>query len=275
MLIDQRLLRHFDWLSLILTVVLSVIGLLCVFSATYRPEVPYSLFFKKQLFGIISGFILYAICCYIDYRNLQQWGYLLFFATIGLLIFAHLKGSIGMGAQRWINLGLFKLQPSELTKLFFPPFFSFYLAHERNPQPTWLSLSCLFSIFSVSILLILKQPDLGTALIILFSALILLWLTGIKHTFFLSFFSLCILCAPISWKFLKPYQKQRIAVFLGQGDSKKERYQLEQSKIAIGSGGLLGKGFLQGTQNTLKFLPESRTDCIFSVLAEEWGLLGC
>ncbi|MDR3549971.1 MAG: FtsW/RodA/SpoVE family cell cycle protein, partial [Candidatus Babeliales bacterium] len=129
-------------------------------------------------------------------------------------------------------------------------------------------------ILAISFVLILKQPDLGTALILAFSAAALLWLTGITRKFFVIGFLAVVLSAPVLWHVLKPYQKQRIAVFLGEGDVKKERYQLEQAKIAIGSGGLTGKGFLQGTQNKYLFLPESRTDFIFAVLCEETGFVG-
>ena len=123
-------------------------------------------------------------------------------------------------------------------------------------------------------MLIIKQPDLGTGLIILFSSAIMIWLAGINKKFFIWSLIIFSFTAPILWKCLKPYQRKRIEVFLGAGDRKKERYQIEQSRIAIGSGGLTGKGFLNGTQNKFMFLPEGRTDFIFSVLCEEWGFIG-
>ena len=132
----------------------------------------------------------------------------------------------------------------------------------------------IIAILGISFLLIMKQPDLGTALIILFSGAIMLWMAGINKKIFMYCLLASALCAPVLWRILKPYQKKRILVFLGQGEKNKERYQIEQSKLAIGSGRVFGKGLLQGTQNTLMFLPESRTDFIFSVLCEEWGFLG-
>lgn len=273
--LDQRYLRYFDWVSFSIMLILSIISLLFVFSSTYRVPEPYSIFFKKQLFGVISGIIIYFCCCFIDYRTLERWGYFAFFATIALLIFTIVKGSIGMGAQRWINLGLIKFQPSELAKLFFPPFFSFYLYTEKDNLT--FSLEEFFPIIGIlgfAFLLIRKQPDLGTALIVLFSGLIMLWLAGISRKFFLYSILICALGAPIVWKCLRPYQQKRLLVYFGSGEARKERYQIEQSKIAIGSGGWVGKGFLNGTQNKLLFLPESRTDFIFSVLCEEWGFLG-
>ena len=180
-----------------------------------------------------------------------------------------------MGAQRWINLFFFKFQPSELTKPLFPAFFAYYLfTHKETHYSPLRDMAPIIGILFLSFVLIMKQPDLGTALLILFSGLILLWLAGLPKKFFLYGFILFTLTAPLSWYMLKPYQRSRIAVFLGYGTTQRERYQLEQAAIAIGSGGLRGKGFLKGTQNTLQFLPAGRTDFIFAVIAEEWGFLG-
>lgn len=255
---------------------LAGLGLVFVFSATYKPDLHYSLYFKKQLFGVLTGLIIYFMCCSIDYRTLERAGYFLYFATIGLLILTILKGSIGMGAQRWINLGFIKFQPSELAKLFFPAFFSYYLFTEEKgmSRPTLKTFLPIIGILIISFFLIRKQPDLGTALIILFSGIILLWLAGLKRKYFFLALISCTIAAPLLWKAMKPYQQQRVLVFLGSGDSRKERYQIEQSRIAIGSGGLAGKGFLGGTQNQLNFLPEKRNDFIFAVICEEWGFLG-
>jgi rod shape determining protein RodA len=274
-LIDRRYLRSFDWISFILILILSSIGLLFVFSATYKPDQPFSLYFKKQLFGVISGLFIYFVCCFFDYRTLERYGYFSYFATIALLILTIIKGSIGFGAQRWITLGFIKFQPSELVKLFLPSFISYYLSTEKEVlSPSIATFFPIMTILSISFLLIRKQPDLGTALIVLFSGMIMIWLAGMNKKFFIWMFTIFALTAPLLWSCLKPFQRKRIEVFLGAGDSKKERYQIEQSLIAIGSGGTLGKGFLKGTQNKLMFLPASRTDFIFSVLCEEWGFLG-
>ncbi len=275
LLIDRRYFRYFDWISFFLIIILTSIGLFFVFSATYRPDQPFSIFFKKQAFGILSGFGIYFLCSATDFRALMRWGYFAYFGIIILLIFTILKGSIGMGAQRWVSLGFFKIQPSELAKLLFPAYATYYFYTEKDT----LSLSFkqflpVLGMLGISFILILKQPDLGTALVLLFSGLIMVWFAGINKLFFV-YASLFVLCtAPLSWHMLKEFQKQRVLVFLGQGNSKKERYQIEQSQIAIGSGGLLGKGLLQGTQNKLQFLPASRTDFIFSVIAEETGFAG-
>ncbi len=273
--IDQRYFRYFDTLSFCLIIILASIGLLFVFSATYRQECPYSLFFKKQLFGVCSGVVLYTIFCIADYRILLRWGYFLYLSVIGFLIFTLLKGHIGMGGQRWIDVLLFKFQPSEVAKLFFPAFITYHL-YTENDTPIYMfkDFVPIIAILLFSGFLIVKQPDLGTGLLLIISGAILLWITGLTTKFFILTILMVSISAPFTQHLLKPYQKQRISVFFGGGNVKKERYQLEQSKIAIGSGGLFGKGFLQGTQNKLMFLPESRTDSIFAVIGEEWGFFG-
>ncbi len=274
-LIDRRSIRYFDWLSFFLIIILSGIGLLFIFSATYKEEQPCSIFFKKQLLGVVIGIFIYIASSIADYRTVMRWGYFAYFVVIGLLIFTLIQGSIGMGAQRWINLIFFKLQPSELAKLFFAPFAAYYFYTQKNTfNYSFNDFIPILGILGFSFFLILKQPDLGTALILLCTGLIIIWLAGIPKKFFIYGAIALLITAPLSWHYLKPYQKKRILVFIGYGDTKKERYQIEQSKIAIGSGGLFGKGFLHGTQNKLHFLPESRTDFIFSVIGEEWGFVG-
>jgi rod shape determining protein RodA len=274
--IDHRISKYFDWISSCIIILLSVIGLFFVFSATCSPTKPFSIFFIKQAIGLIGGFVIYLGCCVTDYRTLLRWGYFAYIGVIGLLIFTLVKGSMGLGAQRWLDLGFMKLQPSELAKLLFPTFAAYHLDIEKDAKQTFIrTFLPMLCILGVSFILILKQPDLGTALIIAYTGFILLWLAGLPKKFFL--WSAVILCIfmPLIWHYvLKPYQKNRIVVFLGYGDNHKERYQIEQATIAIGSGGMWGKGSLQGTQNKLRFLPESRTDFIFAVLCEEWGLAG-
>lgn len=266
--------RPFDYISLMIMALLSSLSLLFVLSTTYQIEVPYSLFFKKQLIGMLTGYALFFITATTDYRRLQHWGYFLYFFTMLLLMYTLVKGSIGLGAQRWVNLIFFKFQPSELLKLLFPPFFTYYLLGE-SPQRSLLSSAApAIILLLISLLLVIKQPDLGTALMIASSAVVMISQFPSGKYIILTLGTALAITLPITWHFLKPYQKQRVLVFLGQGDARKERYQIEQSFIAIGSGGLFGKGFLQGTQNILQFLPESRTDFIFSIIGEELGFVG-
>ncbi|MGB8367531.1 MAG: FtsW/RodA/SpoVE family cell cycle protein [Candidatus Babeliales bacterium] len=272
---NWRTFRYFDLTNFLIMGILASIGLIFVFSATYTSEQPFSSFFIKQLSGIITGFFIYFLCLILDHRSCIRWGFIGYFITISLLIFTLMKGSVGMGAQRWISLIFFKLQPSELAKLFLPSFIVYYLyTHKNAPLFNFFNFIPIIGIALLSFILILKQPDLGTALIVLFSFLIMCWLAGITKKFFIYGFLILITTMPFSWRILKPYQKNRVTVFLGYGNTKKERYQIEQATIAIGSGGLTGKGLLHGTQNKLRFLPEGRTDFIFAVLSEELGLAG-
>jgi len=274
LLVNNRYLCYFDWISLLTVLLLSAMSLCFVFSTTCK-DGNISLFFKKQCFGIISGIGIYFLCSFIDYRTICRTGYWLYWCTIALLIFTLIKGSVGMGAQRWVNLGFIKFQSSDLAKLFFPMFISYYFLNDSDqtePKPITYGLPLIITL--ISFLLILKQPDLGTALILLGSGSVMLWFIGLPNKFFVYTGLFVLVTAPISWHILKPYQKKRILVFMGQGERNRERYQIEQSKIAVGSGGLWGKGIGQGTQNKLSFLPESRTDFIFSVICEETGFFG-
>src|SRR3990167_6122660 len=267
--INKRFIRYFDWISFFLVFAIATMGIIFVYSATYRHCADISIFFQKQFFGLFSGILIYFFCSLLDYRTVCRVGFFLYFISIGILILTMVKGSIGMGAQRWIDVGLFKFQPSELSKLFFPMFITYYFLHDDEiTLPPQHAFILPFFIMLISAILILKQPDLGTCLIILFSGLIMFWFIGLSHKFFITVGIIMLISTPILWECLKNYQKKRVLVFLGYGDNQKERYQIEQSKIAVGSGGFFGKGYLQGTQNKLSFLPESRTDFIFSVICE-------
>jgi len=268
--------RSFDFITFFLIIILAACGLLFVFSATHTIEKPFSHFFIKQFFGIITGILIYFLCLIPDYRNLIRWGYVVYFGVITLLIFTLIKGSIGMGGRRWINLIFFKFQPSELAKCILPAYMINCLYMQKKTIINSFGLFIpLLTMLTASFILILKQPDLGTALIVLFSGLILCWFAGLNKKFFLYAIIATVVMAPLIWSFvLRDYQKNRIIVFCGQGNHQKEGYQIEQAHIAIGSGGLWGKGLFNGTQNKLRFLPESRTDFIFAVLCEEWGLMG-
>lgn len=271
--INRKILYNFDWINFIITITLAIIGLFFIASATYMPEQPYSIFFKKQFIGLIIGIMIYITACSIDLRTIMKLGYFAYFATIILLCFTIIKGSIGMGAQRWINFGIIKLQPSELCKLFLPMFVCYYFYTQKESY-TYKNFIPIIITLLATCTLILKQPDLGTAIIILLAGLLLLIQAHLPIKWIMISILCAITCIPIAWHMLKPYQQQRILVFLGHGNAQKERYQIEQSKIAIGSGSLYGKGYKKGTQNIFQFLPESRTDFIFAIIAEEWGFVG-
>jgi len=193
-------------------------------------------------------------------------------------------GHTALGATRWFSMGPFSFQPSEFSKLAVILFLGRYLG-ERRPklsfnlsgslQGLWEDLIVPLGLIGLSVLLIFKQPDLGTAILIFGIFIVMLYVSGIGHKVFLIFISIMLGFMPLAWHFLKPYQRDRLTVFLNPNhDPTGAGYTITQSKIAVGSGQWLGKGWLAGTQNQLNFLPERHTDFIFSVIGEEWGLLG-
>jgi rod shape determining protein RodA len=263
-----------DSLITIILLLLFSIGLIILYSATSEIGEKSSNFFLKQSFGLITGMLIISFISILPYRTIIIWGAIAHYIILILLIFTLIKGSIAMGAKRWIDFGFVKFQPSELAKITLPlciiNYFLFYIINKTSLKD-WIKL--LFLVFITSILII-KQPDLGSGLIVGISAMALLYISGLPRKIIITLAIMFGLTTPIVWKFLHEYQKKRIIVFFGGGSAHKERYQLEQSKIAIGSGGLYGKGFLKGTQKNLQFLPENRTDFIFSVLSEEFGFIG-
>ena len=252
---------------------LFIIGLTVIFSVTESIN-DYSPFFIKQCIGFIAGIILIFFLSITSYKDIVIWGTLIHILTIILLILTLLIGHSVMGGQRWINLGIFKLQPAELSKITLPLFLVNYFYNNILKSHTHLDWIKLLIFIALTSLLIIKQPDLGSGLIVGISSFLLLYISGLPRKIIIYLCLMFIFSTPILWFKLHDYQKKRILVFLGEGDRNKERYQLEQSKIAIGSGGITGKGFLNGTQKNFKFLPENRTDFIFSILAEEFGFIG-
>lgn len=279
-MINKRYLRYFDWINFSITILMLFIGNLFVWSATYHPETPFSSFFISQCTGSLIGLGFYFFFSIKDLRTTVNKGYFLYGIVILLLIYTITCGATIMGARRWISVYFFRFQTAELAKLFLPVFIACYAQNRYEASLNTTSIFPLrtflipLGVIGASFMLVLKQPDLGTALIIMFSGISLLWFIGIPRKFLvICGIALC-LGAPFLWKCLKPYQQQRILVLMGYGEARNERYQIEQSKIAIGSGGLYGKGLLKGMQNKLEYLPEDHTDFIFSVICEEWGLMG-
>jgi rod shape determining protein RodA len=183
-------------------------------------------------------------------------------------------GHIGMGAQRWLDLGLFRFQPSELMKLAVPMMCAWYL-HERPLPPGWLSLAVLSVLIFVPVSLVVVQPDLGTAALIAIAGALVIVLAGLRLRVIAALFALGAVGAWFGWSFMHDYQRKRVLTFLNpQTDPLGAGYHIIQSQIAIGSGGVFGKGWMNGSQAQLEFLPERSTDFIFAVIGEEFGLLG-
>lgn len=247
-----------------------------IFSATCcnLPLKDFSPYFVKQVSGFLIGTIIIFLLTKISYKKMVVWGFIIHIAVILLLVFTLFKGHYAMGGTRWINLGLFKFQPAELAKISLPLsiiHYFFYYCHNHIVPKNWVMM--LLNLFCTAFLIV-KQPDLGTAILVFSNGLILLFVMGLPRKIIIGGVLVFILTCPFAWNRLHDYQKKRILVFLGHGSVHKERYQLEQSKIAVGSGGIWGKGFLKGTQKNFQFLPENRTDFIFAVVAEEFGLVG-
>jgi rod shape determining protein RodA len=190
------------------------------------------------------------------------------------LISVAIMGHVGKGAQRWLHIGFIHFEPSEMMKLALPMMLAQTL-HQQNLPPSKRTLSICLLITVLPVLLVAKQPDLGTAIMLMISSFLVLFLAGLPWGFIRTTIGIAMLSLPIQWKLLHTYQKQRVLTFLNpQRDPMGSGYHIIQSKIAIGSGGFWGKGWFDGTQSHLKFLPEHATDFIFSVCAEEFGFLG-
>ncbi|WP_303902152.1 rod shape-determining protein RodA [Thiohalomonas denitrificans] len=259
---------HLDLPLLIALLLLSGVSLAVLYSADSSRV-------DQQLLRLAVGFVVMLVLAQIPPDNYIRWTPWLYALAVGLLIAVLLAGIAGKGAQRWIGIGGFRFQPSELMKLAMPMMVAWYLREVSLP-PSLKKLFAAVLIVAIPTLLIAKQPDLGTAVLVAGAGIFVLLFSGIPFKV-LGFASL--LLAPLAgmlWKFgMHDYQRQRVLTFLTpESDPLGAGYHIIQSKIAIGSGGLYGKGWLNGTQSHLEFLPERHTDFIFAVFGEEFGLLG-
>lgn len=261
-------------LSIIFIIILVAgIGVVLLYSAAGGHFEPWAF---KQLFRFFMGFGIMIGIAHIPLRWWFQSAYLIYFIVLILLIGVEALGFIGMGAQRWIDLYLFQLQPSEIMKLALVLVFARYF-HGLNCEDRPRLYQLIIPGFAVIIpvLLVLRQPDLGTAMILLLMSIGILYISGVSIWFFVTGIGAIAASIPLLWALLHDYQKKRILIFLNpEEDALGAGYHIMQSKIALGSGGLTGKGFMRGTQSYLNFLPEKQTDFIFTMLCEEFGFLG-
>ncbi len=281
-MIDRRLVDNFDWGILLVAVALSLIGVLTIYSAT-RPvlDAVQKTFFMRQLYWIALSLIIFFIVVSIDYRWFMKFANVIFLLGIILLVIVLVIGRKGMGAQRWIPLGFLSFQPSEFFKIFFIIAISRYLSFIKPEEGLGFKdlVKIIVFFLAVPVMLILKQPDLGTALILFFIFIAMILAAGIRKKIILTVVIVALVALPfagkVMWDGLKDYQKMRIIAFIDpQADTQGVGYHINQSKITVGSGGFLGKGYMQGTQGPYRFLPENHTDFIFSIFAEEWGFAG-
>ena len=261
---------HIDVLLLLGLLILLSIGLIVLFSASGR-DIELLI---RQLVRASTAFIGLLFLAQIHPDRMRNLAYWVYGSGLILLVAVLVFGHEGKGAQRWLYLFFFQFQPSELMKLAVPLVMSAYLT-ERPLPPTVSQLVIGLLIIVIPSFLIAKQPDLGTSLLIASSGLIVLFLSGIRWKIILGLIMLCSLSLPILWYIMHSYQRQRVLTFLDPDiDPLGSSYHIIQSKIAIGSGGVFGRGWLEGTQSHLEFLPERSTDFIFAVIAEEFGLIG-
>jgi rod shape determining protein RodA len=274
---DRRLVKYFDWGLLGMTVLLGFLGLVTLYSAvTSASPMPQKIYYFKQLVWYCAGLIVMVISFLINYKLLDRWANAIYVICILLLIFVLLFGKYVGGARRWLILGPLSIQPSEFVKIAVIICLARYyskIANIRGLNLRELLTPLIFA--AIPIFLIVRQPDLGTAMLVVLIAGSMTVFVKIERRSFLYIIASCTITIPMVWFFLKGYQKKRILTFLNpELDPLGAGYHIIQSKIAIGSGMISGKGFLKGTQNALSFLPEQHTDFIFSVLAEEVGFVG-
>jgi rod shape determining protein RodA len=281
-MIDKRLAQHIDGLLLLLVTTIIAMGVTTVYSATYaqaQNQVS-PLVWRQALWAAGGGVLMFALLL-LDYRKLERYAYVIYLGLLALLVLVPLLGILGGGSRRWIRIGFFALQPSELAKIgliiVLARFFHRDVARETYGLKDLLIPAALCAVPAA---LTLAQPDLGSAAVMGFIFVSVVLVAGLRLRTVLVLGGVGLVGVVIAgqklWSHLKPYQQKRILTFLNpEADPLGAGYHLIQSKIAVGSGMFWGKGFLHGTQNRLQFLPEQHTDFIFSVFAEEWGFVGC
>lgn len=266
--LSQRL--HIDAPLLLGILALSLVGYVVLYSASNQDM---DLIVRRSIHLTMALAVMFAIAWIPPARlsGASPWFYL---AGLGLLALVLLFGETGKGAQRWLGAGPFRFQPSELMKLALPMVIASHLSKDMPPPSIKKVLTVLLLIIT-PVLLVAKQPDLGTAMLIALSGFAVLFIAGISWKLLGGFAAVALSSAPVIWNLMQDYQKKRVLTFLNpEQDPLGSGYHIIQSKIAIGSGGLYGKGWLNGTQSHLEFLPERSTDFVFAVFCEEFGLIG-
>lgn len=262
---------HIDWPLMTGLLALSIWGLIVLYSASGEDWSIVS----RQMIWMFIAFTVMFFTAQIPPYQIEFWTPWVFGIGLILLLAVLLVGDVGKGAQRWLNLGLFRVQPSELMKFAVPMMVAWYMS-EKSLPPSFGRILAALVIIAIPVALIAKQPDLGTSILVGSAGIFVLLLTGISWWLVGGFGLLLASAAPVVWFFyMHDYQRQRVMTFLNpENDPLGSGYHIIQSKIAIGSGGIYGKGWLNGTQSQLDFLPERSTDFIFSVYSEEFGIIG-
>lgn len=266
-------LLHLNWALVALIVVTACVGFAMLFSAANGDLSPWA---NRQMLRFGIGFVIMLAVALVDLKLWFRFAYPAYAVGLVLLGAVEVMGAVGMGAQRWLDLGFMRLQPSEIMKVSLVLALARYfhgIDLEDVGRPLYLVAPVL--LVGAPTILVLKQPDLGTAVVLAMVGGALFWLAGVRVWQFVAVSAATLAAVPIVWKSLHGYQQQRILTFINpETDPLGAGYHILQSKIALGSGGMFGRGFLQGTQSHLNFLPEKQTDFIFTMLAEEFGLTG-
>jgi len=273
---DRRLVQNFDWLLLGLVLGITALGLLNLYSAGYNRQPGETPLYIKQLYWLAVGLALLFLTLLYDYRHLEKVAYPIYLISVIMLVAVMVGGKMVSGSRRWLPLGSLSFQPAELAKIAIILVLATYFS--RRPRQEALRLQDLLVpgfLVLVPVALIIKQPDLGSGILVLLVAASMILFVGVNWRTLVGCVLTFALCSPLTWHFLKDYQRQRVLTFLNpEKDPLGAGYHILQSMIAVGSGQFWGKGFLQGTQSQLYFLPEQHTDFVFSVFAEEWGFVG-
>jgi rod shape determining protein RodA len=266
-------LRHINGSFVVVVCLIACVGFAMLYSAGNGNLAPWA---SRQAMRFAGALVLMLGVAMVDIRIWMRYAYWFYFVALSLVAAVDVIGIVGMGAQRWLHLGFFQIQPSEVMKIAMILALARYFHSamlEDVARPTYLVVPVLMVLTPVA--LVLKQPDLGTAMMLTMMAGAIFFLAGVRLWMFGVVLAATGACGPVAWNFLKPYQKDRIFTFLDpESDPLGAGYHILQSKIALGSGGVFGKGFLQGSQSHLNFLPEKQTDFIFTMLAEELGIVG-
>ena len=265
--------QQIRWLFVLVICAAAGVGMVMLYSAAGGKAEPWAV---KQLARFVVALAIMLVVAISDIRLWLRWAYPIYFAGLLLLVVVDLFGIIGMGAQRWIDLGVINLQPSEVMKIALVLALARYfhgLGGDDVGRPWKLLIPALMVLVPVA--LVMKQPDLGTAMMLLLGGVAMFFAAGVRLWMFAVVIIAGLATLPVAWGFLHDYQRQRVLTFVDpESDPLGSGYHILQSKIALGSGGLIGKGFMKGTQSHLNFLPEKQTDFIFTMLAEEFGLIG-
>jgi len=273
----NKLTDNLDYTLLFAVVILCFYGILVLYSSTRIESIggePY-FYVKRQSLWMIIGFLFLIFILFIDYHQVERYSAVIYFGVLILLVVVIIFGRSTYGARRWLSIGPFDFQPSEFAKIALIIFLADFLSKNKPKLDNFFYFLLPFAYAGLLILLVFKQPDLGTSLVYLAILIIMLFAVGVKIKYLILTFFVALSSVPLLWVFLKEYQKKRLILFINPNlDPLGGGYNVIQSKIAIGSGGFLGNGLFSGIQSQLNFLPAQHTDFIFSVVGEELGFVG-